>query len=86
MRRLAWREADKADASKAGQGPLLTVAIAPQLPGERDRFIAALTRLTEEDPLLKLSLKPETGEITIHLYGALQREVIEAWLLERYGL
>lgn len=66
--------------------PLLSVGVAPASPAQRATLLNALTRLSEEDPLLDLVIRPDTDEITIRLYGALQREIIEALLIERFSL
>ncbi len=66
--------------------PLLTVAVAPGNPAERPALLDALGRLDEEDPFLRVRIDPETAEIKLRLFGALQREVLEALLLERFGL
>lgn len=66
--------------------PLLTAALFPVLPALRPALLDALQQLAEEDPSLGFRLDARTGEITLRLYGALQREVIEALLLERFGL
>jgi ribosomal protection tetracycline resistance protein len=45
---------------------------------------AALTQLAEQDPLINLRLDGE--EISVSLYGEVQKEVIEATLLDEYGI
>lgn len=66
--------------------PLLTVSIAPVNAAERSLLLSCLQRLTEEDPALRFSIKPDTGEIFVRLYGVLQHEIIQALILERFGL
>ncbi|MDR0896590.1 MAG: TetM/TetW/TetO/TetS family tetracycline resistance ribosomal protection protein [Oscillospiraceae bacterium] len=66
--------------------PLLSVQITPPPDAGRAALLDALTRLTEEDPALQLAIRADTEEITLRLYGLLQREIIEALLLERFGL
>lgn len=66
--------------------PLLTVGIAPGSPADRSRLLSALQQLSEEDPFLHVHIHAQTGEISVRLYGAFQREILEAMLLERYGL
>lgn len=66
--------------------PLLTVSIRPVTSADRSALLTALGRLTEEDPFLDLAIRAETGEITLRLFGALQLEIIQSLLLERFGL
>ena len=66
--------------------PLLTVGITPDATAGRPALLNALTRMTEEDPILRLSIHPETEEISLRLYGMLQLEIIQAMLLERFGV
>ncbi len=66
--------------------PLLIAAIAPADAAQRPALLDALTQLTEEDPALQLRIDGASAEITLRLYGPLQREIIGALLLERFGL
>lgn len=66
--------------------PLLQVGIAPAAPQERPQLLEALKRLCEEDPYLAMHIHGDTGEISIRLFGALQLEVIESLLVERFGI
>lgn len=66
--------------------PLLSVGLQPDPTISRNELLNALQRLTEEDPLLQMSIHPQTEEITLRLYGALQREIIQSLLLERFGI
>src|SRR6202022_609265 len=47
---------------------------------------AALTQLAEQDPLINLRLDELRQEISLSLYGEVQKEVIEATLAEGFGL
>lgn len=47
-------------------------------PGERGRLYAALSELAEQDPLIRVRRRDE--EITVSLYGEVQREVLAAIL------
>lgn len=66
--------------------PLLRVQVSPDQPGKLPELKAALEELSEEDPLLGLEWVPQARQLTLKLTGAIQLEVLEALLLERYGL
>jgi ribosomal protection tetracycline resistance protein len=53
-------------------------------PGERGRLYAALTELAEQDPLIRVRRRGE--EITVSLYGEVQREVLAAVLQREYAV
>lgn len=66
--------------------PSLQASVAPLNSGDRSRLIQALFELTEEDPLLHCGIDKYTEEITLWLFGEVQREVVKALLEERYHL
>ena len=47
---------------------------------------AALTQLAEQDPLIDLRQDDVRQEISVSLYGEVQKEVIQATLADEYGL
>jgi ribosomal protection tetracycline resistance protein len=47
---------------------------------------AALTRLAEEDPLINVRAEEGGREISVSLYGEVQKEVIEATLATEFGI
>ncbi|WP_369374364.1 hypothetical protein AB1046_08725 [Promicromonospora sp. Populi] len=53
-------------------------------PGDRGRLYSALTELAEQDPLIRVRRRDE--EITVSLYGEVQREVLAAILQRDYGV
>ena len=53
-------------------------------PRDRGRLYAALTELAEQDPLIRVRRRGE--EITVSLYGEVQREVLAAVLQREYGV
>ncbi|MFC8798489.1 GTP-binding protein [Promicromonospora sp. NPDC057138] len=53
-------------------------------PADRGRLYAALTELAEQDPLIRVRRRDE--EITVSLYGEVQREVLGAVLQREYGV
>ncbi|WP_129787878.1 elongation factor G [Promicromonospora panici] len=54
------------------------------VPEDRGRLYAALTELAEQDPLIRVRRRDE--EITVSLYGEVQREVLAAVLQREYGV
>jgi ribosomal protection tetracycline resistance protein len=61
--------------------PTLETAIVPAREEDRPALHDALTRLAEQDPLI--NLRPD---LTVSLYGEVQKEVIESTLAEEFGL
>ena len=66
--------------------PTLESVVAPADPADRQRLRVALGQLAEQDPLINVRQDDTRGEISISLYGEVQREVIEATLAADYGL
>ncbi|HEY0530148.1 MAG TPA: translation factor GTPase family protein [Actinoplanes sp.] len=61
--------------------PTLETAIVPEQEKDRPALYDALTQLAEQDPLI--DLRPD---LTVSLYGEVQKEVIETTLAEDYHL
>ncbi|MGW2378306.1 elongation factor G [Kitasatospora sp. NPDC001683] len=55
--------------------PVVTVAIEARHSADTDKLTAALARLAEEDPSLRLATDPETGQRTLSGLGELHLEV-----------
>ena len=55
-------------------------------PADGQRLRVALGQLAEQDPLIDVRQDDTRGEISVSLYGEVQREVIEATLAADYGL
>lgn len=66
--------------------PLLNVVIKPVPAAHRRQLLEALNALAMEDPYLDLTINDETEEISLKLFGDLQKEIIRSLLKERYGL
>ncbi len=66
--------------------PTLETVVAPRQPGERGRLHAALTQLAEQDPLIGLRQDDLRQELSVSLYGEVQKEVIQATLADEFGL
>jgi len=66
--------------------PSLETVVVPARPGERGALHAALAELAEQDPLINLRQDDVRQEVSVSLYGEVQKEVIEATLAGEYGL
>ncbi len=66
--------------------PTLESVVAPVDPADGQRLRVALGQLAEQDPLIDVRQDDTRGEISVSLYGEVQREVIEATLADEYGL
>ncbi|MEV0441493.1 translation factor GTPase family protein [Streptomyces spectabilis] len=66
--------------------PTLETVVEPRRPGDRGALHAALTRLAEQDPLIGLRQDPLRQEVSVKLYGEVQKEVIETTLAEEFGV
>jgi len=64
--------------------PLLSVQVKQHEPEKRVEVLDALYELDMEDPYLHLSLKED--EITLRLFGRLQKDIIQETLMERYQM
>lgn len=64
----------------------MEVSVTPEPPETRRALIDALTQLTQEDPQLSVAIQERTQEISIHVLGQTQREIVESLLDHRYGL
>jgi ribosomal protection tetracycline resistance protein len=66
--------------------PLLTVMAVPKKEGDFAELARALSELADEDPLLGLEFLPRQRELHLKITGWIQIEVLEAVLVERFGL
>jgi ribosomal protection tetracycline resistance protein len=66
--------------------PTLESVVAPDDPADGARLRAALAQLAEQDPLIDVRQDDERRELSVSLYGEVQKEVIQATLAEDYGL
>jgi ribosomal protection tetracycline resistance protein len=66
--------------------PALETVVAPVNEPDRPALHAALTQLAEQDPLIGLRHDETRRELSVSLYGEVQKEVIGATLAEEYGL
>ena len=66
--------------------PTLESVVAPRDPDERQPLRVALLQLAEQDPLINVRQDDERQELSVSLYGEVQKEVIQATLASDYGL
>ncbi|GAA2151403.1 GTP-binding protein [Glycomyces lechevalierae] len=66
--------------------PALETVVAPVHEPDRPALHAALTQLAEQDPLIGLRHDEARRELSVSLYGEVQKEVVGATLAEEYGL
>jgi ribosomal protection tetracycline resistance protein len=66
--------------------PTFEAVVEPADPAEGGRLRVALGQLAEQDPLIDVRQDDTRAEISVSLYGEVQREVIEATLADDYGL
>jgi elongation factor G len=64
--------------------PATTFAMEPKTRGDEDKISAALHRLMEEDPVVRLSRDSQTHEMLLSGMGQLHIEVVVARLRKRY--
>jgi ribosomal protection tetracycline resistance protein len=81
---LGERDAIRAD--QAFPPPSLETVVEATRPDRRGTMYAALTQLAEQDPLIGRRRDDEGGEVSISLYGEVQKEVIGATLADEYGV
>ena len=66
--------------------PKLESVVRPVDPGQITPLRAALEHLAEQDPLISLRQRNEAGEISLRLYGEVQKEVVLEMLARDYGI
>ncbi|MFE6163080.1 GTP-binding protein [Streptomyces sp. NPDC056486] len=66
--------------------PTLETVVVPDRPGDRGALHLALAQLAEQDPLINLRQDDLRQEVYVSLYGEVQKEVIQATLLDEYGI
>ncbi len=77
------------DASRGGRyfpPPGLEAVVQPRDPEDRRRLFVALQQLSEQDPLIDARLDGLEHEITVSVYGEVQKEVIAYRLESEYGV
>ena len=61
--------------------PVISMAIEPKKQGDRDKLVAFLQRMLEEDPSLRMHMQEETGQTILSGMGELHLEIIKDRLL-----
>jgi ribosomal protection tetracycline resistance protein len=66
--------------------PTLESAVVTRNPDDRARLRVALAQLAEQDPLINVRQDDALNEVSVSLYGEVQKEVIGATLEDDYGI
>ena len=66
--------------------PTLETVVVPSRPADRGALHVALAQLAEQDPLINLRQDDLHQEVSVSLYGEVQKEVIQATLAGDFGL
>ncbi len=66
--------------------PTLESAVLPRHPEDKGALRVALAQLAEQDPLIDVRQDDTRQEISVSLYGEVQKEVIQATLADDFGL
>jgi ribosomal protection tetracycline resistance protein len=66
--------------------PTLETVVAPARPADKGALHLALAQLAEQDPLINLRQDGIRQEISVSLYGEVQKEVIQATLADEFGV
>jgi ribosomal protection tetracycline resistance protein len=66
--------------------PSLETVVVPRHSNDKQSLHVALTQLAEQDPLINLRQDDTRQELSLSLYGEVQKEVIEATLAHDFGV
>jgi ribosomal protection tetracycline resistance protein len=66
--------------------PTLETVVVPVHPGDKGPLRVALSKLAEQDPLINVRQDDTRHEISVSLYGEVQKEVIQATLAGDFGI
>src|SRR5207244_9777192 len=66
--------------------PTLETVVVPARVADKGALRVALGQLAEQDPLIGLRQDDTRGELSVSLYGEVQKEVVQATLAGDYGL
>jgi len=84
--RIGGDETGAWEIARAFPAPALESVVRPVEPGQIARLRAALEQLAEQDPLISLRQRNDEGEISLRLYGEVQKEVVMETLSRDYGV
>jgi ribosomal protection tetracycline resistance protein len=74
------------DATTRFPRPALESVVEARAPEQQGSLRAALSQLAEQDPLINVRQDDHRHEISVSLYGEVQKEVIQATLEREYGI
>lgn len=66
--------------------PTLKTKVIPVHKGRRQELIKVLYEIMEEDPLLQCEIDSTSGEISVSLFGEVQKEILEYIIREKYNI
>lgn len=66
--------------------PTLETVVVPRRAADKGALHVALSRLAEQDPLINLRRDELRQEVSVSLYGEVQKEVVQTTLAEEFGL
>jgi ribosomal protection tetracycline resistance protein len=66
--------------------PTLETVVVPASPDQKGALHVALTQLAEQDPLIAVRQDDTREELSVSLYGEVQKEVVQATLATDYGV
>jgi ribosomal protection tetracycline resistance protein len=75
-----------AEAAHQFPPPTLETVVVPSEAGDQARLRVVLGQLAEQDPLIDVRQDESRGELSVSLYGEVQKEVIQATLATEFGL
>ncbi len=81
-----WLGEPRPDVEHHFAPPTFESVVEPADPADGQLLRVALGQLAEQDPLIDVRQDDTRAEISVSLYGEVQREVIEATLADEYGL
>ncbi|MER7400338.1 translation factor GTPase family protein [Streptomyces sp. NPDC000151] len=82
----ADRNGRAAMASRHFAPPTLETVIVPARPSDKAALHVALSQLAEQDPLIGLRQDDVRQELSVSLYGEVQKEVVQATLAQDFGI
>lgn len=71
---------------RAFPAPALESVVRPVVPAQITRLRSAMEQLAEQDPLISLRQRNHDGDISVRLFGEVQKEVLTETLANDYGI
>ncbi len=66
--------------------PVIQLAVEPKTKADQEKLGTAIAKLTQEDPTLKVSTDPETGQTILAGMGELHLEIVVDRMLREFGV